>query len=41
LLIIDPDGARALRKPARDGATIRIDLVAEPDRQAIISAAGG
>ena len=41
LLVVDPDGAKALRKPARDGATIRIDLVAEPDRQAIISAAGG
>lgn len=41
LLVIDPDGAKALRKPARDGAAIRIDLVAEPDRQAIISAAGG
>ncbi|WP_256751909.1 DUF1062 domain-containing protein [Mesorhizobium sp. Mes31] len=41
LLVIDPDGAKALRKPARHGATIRIDLVAEPDRQAIISAAGG
>ena len=41
LLVVDPDGAKALRKPARDGTTIRIDLVGEPDRQIIISAAGG
>ena len=40
LLIVDPEGAKALRKPARTG-TIRIDLAAEPDRAAIISAAGG
>lgn len=41
LLVVDPDAAKALRKPARDGATIRIDLAGEPDRRAIISAAGG
>ncbi|TIP12842.1 DUF1062 domain-containing protein [Mesorhizobium sp.] len=41
LLVIDPDGARALRKPARTGSVIRIDLAGEPDREAIISAAGG
>lgn len=40
-LVVDPDGARALRKPAREGTTIRIDLSGEPDRDAIISAAGG
>jgi hypothetical protein len=41
LLILGRDGAKALRKPAREGMTIRIDLVGEPDREAIISAAGG
>jgi hypothetical protein len=41
LLVVDPDGAKALRKPARAGTTIRIDLAGQPDRQAIISAAGG
>ncbi|MER9160468.1 DUF1062 domain-containing protein [Mesorhizobium sp. M0715] len=41
LLIVDPDGAKALRKPARAGIAIRIDLAGETDRQAIISAAGG
>ena len=41
LLIVDPDGAKALRKPARAGITIRIDLAGEADRQAIIAAAGG
>ncbi|UVK39871.1 DUF1062 domain-containing protein [Mesorhizobium sp. AR10] len=40
-LIIDPEGAKALRKPAREGTAIRIDLAGEPDREAIISAAGG
>jgi len=30
-----------MRKPARDGSSIRIDLAGEPDREAIISAAGG
>ncbi|MEI9417050.1 DUF1062 domain-containing protein [Mesorhizobium sp. Cs1321R2N1] len=41
LLTVEPDGAKALRKPAREGATIRIDLAGEPDRRTIISAAGG
>ncbi|MGX5850501.1 DUF1062 domain-containing protein [Mesorhizobium sp. PL10] len=41
LLVVDPDGAKALRKPAREGTTIRIDLAGEPDRRAIISAAVG
>ncbi|TIN58668.1 MAG: hypothetical protein E5Y30_37580, partial [Mesorhizobium sp.] len=41
LLIVDPDGAKALRKPTRAGIAIRIDLTGEADRQAIISAAGG
>ncbi|OBQ63561.1 DUF1062 domain-containing protein [Mesorhizobium erdmanii] len=41
LLAVDPDGAKALRKPARQGVTIRIDLAGEPDREAIIRAAGG
>ncbi|TPK84224.1 DUF1062 domain-containing protein [Mesorhizobium sp. B2-4-13] len=41
LLTIEPDGAKALRKPVREGATIRIDLASEPDRRTIISAAGG
>lgn len=40
-LVVDPDGAKALRKPAREGTTIRIDLTGEPDRDAIIFAAGG
>jgi hypothetical protein len=41
LLVVDPEGAKAMRKPARNGAMIRIDLAGETDRQAIISAAGG
>jgi hypothetical protein len=41
LLTIEPDGAKALRKPVREGATIRIDLASEPDRRTVISAAGG
>lgn len=40
LLAIDPDGAKALRKSTRGGATIRLDLAGEADRQAILSAAG-
>ncbi|WP_095204315.1 DUF1062 domain-containing protein [Mesorhizobium carmichaelinearum] len=40
-LVVDPDGAKALRKPARQGMTVRIDLAGEPDHQAIIGAAGG
>ncbi|BAV48661.1 hypothetical protein MLTONO_3758 [Mesorhizobium loti] len=41
LLVVDPEGAKALRKPARQGMTIRLDLAGEPDHKAIISAAGG
>lgn len=40
-LVVDPGGTKALRKPAREGTIIRIDLAGEPDRLAIISAAGG
>lgn len=39
LLAIGPDGTKALRKPARMGTAIRIDLAGEPDRNDIISAA--
>ncbi|SRR5438552_4080625 len=38
-LTIEPDGARAMRKPARDGTTVSIDLTGEADRDAILSAA--
>ncbi|CCV04645.1 conserved hypothetical protein [Mesorhizobium metallidurans STM 2683] len=41
LLVVAPDGATALRRPAREGTMIRIDLAGETDRDAIISAAGG
>jgi hypothetical protein len=41
LLILGREGTKALRKPAREGMTIRIDLIGEADRQTIISAAGG
>jgi hypothetical protein len=41
LLVVVPDGARALRKSARDGTTVRIDLTGELDRADIISTAGG
>ncbi len=41
LLVVDPDGTKALRKAARTGTTVRVDLANEPDRQAIIRAAGG
>jgi hypothetical protein len=41
LLVVDPDGAKALRKPARQGMTVRVDLAGEPDYEAIICAAGG
>ncbi|RWF71121.1 MAG: DUF1062 domain-containing protein [Mesorhizobium sp.] len=41
LLVVGPDRAKALRKPPRAGMVIRIELVGEPDREAIISAAGG
>jgi len=40
-LILGRDGAKALRKPAREGMAIRIDLTGEADRRTIISAAGG
>ncbi|MDX8525186.1 DUF1062 domain-containing protein [Mesorhizobium sp. MSK_1335] len=38
-LTIEPDGARALRKPVRDGLTVRIDLAGEADCGAVLSAA--
>ncbi|SJM31736.1 conserved hypothetical protein [Mesorhizobium delmotii] len=41
LLVVGPDWAKALRKPARAGTAIRIDLAGESDREAVISAAGG
>ncbi|WP_421915708.1 DUF1062 domain-containing protein [Mesorhizobium sp.] len=41
LLIVDPQGAKAMRKPVRQGTAVRIDLAGEDDRQAIIWAAGG
>lgn len=41
LLVVAPDGAKALRRPAREGTVIRIDLAGETDRDAIVSAAGG
>ncbi|MER9868997.1 DUF1062 domain-containing protein [Mesorhizobium sp. M0136] len=41
LLVVGPDGAKALRRPARTGTAIRIHLSGEPDRDDIISAAGG
>jgi hypothetical protein len=40
-LSVDPDGAKALRKPVRTGTVVRIDLSHEPDRQAVTTAAGG
>ncbi|WP_292189131.1 hypothetical protein [Mesorhizobium sp.] len=40
-LVVGPDGAKVLRKPARTGTAIRVDLAGESDREAIISAAGG
>ncbi|TGP22160.1 MULTISPECIES: DUF1062 domain-containing protein [unclassified Mesorhizobium] len=40
-LAIEPDGAKVLRRPARDGMAIRIDLAGEADRDAILSAACG
>ncbi|RUT91066.1 DUF1062 domain-containing protein, partial [Mesorhizobium sp. USDA-HM6] len=39
-LIIEPGNAKALRKPARNGTAVRIDLSGEVDRDAILSAAG-
>lgn len=40
-LAVEPDGAKALRRPARNGLAVRIDLAEEPDRSAILSAACG
>ncbi|RWH71642.1 MAG: DUF1062 domain-containing protein [Mesorhizobium sp.] len=40
-LVVGQDGAKVLRKPARTGTAIRVDLAGESDREAIISAAGG
>lgn len=41
LLVVAPDGTKALRRPVREGTAIRIDLAGESDRDAIVSAAGG
>jgi hypothetical protein len=41
LLVVAPDGVKALRKPAQEGTVGRIDLASEPDREDIISAACG
>ena len=42
LLVVAPDdGTKALSRPAREGTVIRFDLADEPDRDAIVSAAGG
>ena len=38
-LTVEPDGAKALRKPVRDGLAVRIDLTGEADCRAILSAA--
>ncbi|RUU53104.1 DUF1062 domain-containing protein [Mesorhizobium sp. M2C.T.Ca.TU.002.02.1.1] len=38
-LTVGPDGGRTLRKPVRDGLAVRIDLIGEADRNAILSAA--
>ncbi len=40
-LSVNSDGAKALRKSVRTGTVVRIDLSSEPDRQAIMTAAGG
>ncbi|MDX8537588.1 DUF1062 domain-containing protein [Mesorhizobium abyssinicae] len=39
-LFVELDGAKALRRPPRDGMAIRIDLSDEPDRDTIVAAAG-
>ncbi|TJV43240.1 MAG: DUF1062 domain-containing protein [Mesorhizobium sp.] len=41
LLAVRPDGAKALRRAAHEGTIVLVDLAGEPDREAIISAAGG
>ncbi|WP_348633167.1 DUF1062 domain-containing protein [Mesorhizobium sp. M2A.F.Ca.ET.029.05.1.1] len=38
-LTMEPDGAKALRKPVRDGLAVRIGLADEADCRAILSAA--
>ncbi|RWB72037.1 MAG: DUF1062 domain-containing protein [Mesorhizobium sp.] len=38
-LSIEPDGAKGLRKPVRDGLAVRIDLAGEAECRAILSAA--
>lgn len=38
-LTIEPDGAKALRKPLRNGLAVRIDLAGEADCGTILSAA--
>lgn len=38
-LTIEPDGARALRRPVRDGLAVRLDLAGEADCSAVLSAA--
>jgi hypothetical protein len=40
-LAVRPAGAKALRKPARNGTAVEIELASEPDREKIILAAGG
>jgi len=40
LLVVEPDGVRALRRPVREGTVLLVDLGGEPDCDAIISAAG-
>lgn len=39
-LVVGQEGAKALRKPVRDGATILIDLAGQPDREDIVQTAG-
>jgi len=38
-LTVEPDGARALRKPIRNGLAVRIDLTEEADRNPVLSSA--
>ncbi|WP_296740609.1 DUF1062 domain-containing protein [Mesorhizobium sp.] len=38
-LTIEPDGIRALRKPARDRMAVRVDLSGEADRDIIVASA--
>lgn len=40
-LCVEPDGAKALRKPVRSGMAVRIDLSGEADRDAILATACG